>query len=1093
MNDYIKVPEWTYINRICSEAVEKFLKNVRYIGDKKIDIQSLREYYKSNQNNFSNLVHELSLRGFEFFSSKENNILPQNSYNKYEEYIFSDNNLDKYKKINFENFQIKNFILRFDVKNDDFFNYIPINGFKVMNPNVNIEDIKVEFLSKGFKVSKNIGYSYKKRLDNPIDITKKIQNKKSISNNDTVIDMCFTGRKYEIFRRICKSNNITYINEITPEIMEIFSKQSGVGISKFNDVKEKILKFNLELGNKQQKETYSEYLDNMSLEKIFTKRIYEVLKIFCYNYNSFMDFCDKFQVYSIDDIKTYIVDKFSNLEWVKKYKIYNHDAITEVRKSVKEAKNKNKEVLINIDPDIYNKIKNHTISEILGKCGYEYIDSNFKISEIQGKKSSEIIDDKSIVDISQFYRCIKFLNKMELPKDILNKLKNDLGERKNLILICRFQEGLTLNETGEIIGVTRERIRQIEAQSLRKIRQYLKINHFHKILRVFLPNQGFFNKKDLVKLFGEKNMHFMNIIIQNNMSKTFYFKPLDIVYFKDYQTNIDNLKKLINMLPEVFNIDDYIDDVEESFRDLCVYIKMEKVAALLEYYDYKKYGNYFSKKTLSKLDVMEIIFKDYINKPLKIDEKGLKLIRDIAQNVFSYEIIDSYRAIDARLRDSEKIILVDKKTFCHINNINYDQAIIKLAEEYIDGEFEKRSVINIEEVFLKLENMCKKNNIKDKRELYSLVRLNLEDKYEIGKGNTLNIFRGDVKEKYNREDKLIIYLKQTNGIALKKDIISSLRWKSFKLDDTVSKSNKLISWGDKKIALLDNIKIDEPIKFKLRNIVDECMLEGFSTSSFIYKKMMLNDDLNKFLRTNNIDESMKIASIIRGLFKDIKGHINFLYKVGSKYHSITEVVEGKFTDVTYREEIKNFIISYGYKEVMALNIIKNLIQEKKYIEISQDELVLYNKLNFSQRTINLVSKEILDRMNGKVYISLSNIKGYRRKLPEIEYRWNPYLIKSILDGNKFRAINKIYRDYRYDKVIVVDEKSEIYTFEDLIYYILKNEYKGNLHEIKVYDYLSSIGVLRYEKEIYSKKLPYEIYNSKKINIDDLGRIELVEE
>jgi RNA polymerase primary sigma factor len=66
-----------------------------------------------------------------------------------------------------------------------------------------------------------------------------------------------------------------------------------------------------------------------------------------------------------------------------------------------------------------------------------------------------------------------------LLRDYIKEVIVDLSEREQKILSMRF--GLddniahTLEEVGKVFGVTRERIRQIEAKALEKIRQHPKI------------------------------------------------------------------------------------------------------------------------------------------------------------------------------------------------------------------------------------------------------------------------------------------------------------------------------------------------------------------------------------------------------------------------------------------------------------------------------------------------------------------------------------------------------------------------------------------------------------------------------------------
>lgn len=70
------------------------------------------------------------------------------------------------------------------------------------------------------------------------------------------------------------------------------------------------------------------------------------------------------------------------------------------------------------------------------------------------------------------------ITNQSLLKDQLKEILDDLNERERKILTMRFglEDGIThtLEEVGKVFGVTRERIRQIEAKTLEKIRQHQK-------------------------------------------------------------------------------------------------------------------------------------------------------------------------------------------------------------------------------------------------------------------------------------------------------------------------------------------------------------------------------------------------------------------------------------------------------------------------------------------------------------------------------------------------------------------------------------------------------------------------------------------
>ena len=82
--------------------------------------------------------------------------------------------------------------------------------------------------------------------------------------------------------------------------------------------------------------------------------------------------------------------------------------------------------------------------------------------------SSNILTDKSF-------------DKIELKENI-NKVLKSITPREEAVIKMRFLEEMTHEEVGETFGVSRERIRQIEAKAIRKLRHVSRT----KRLRVFL-------------------------------------------------------------------------------------------------------------------------------------------------------------------------------------------------------------------------------------------------------------------------------------------------------------------------------------------------------------------------------------------------------------------------------------------------------------------------------------------------------------------------------------------------------------------------------------------------------------------------------
>jgi len=77
------------------------------------------------------------------------------------------------------------------------------------------------------------------------------------------------------------------------------------------------------------------------------------------------------------------------------------------------------------------------------------------------------------------------LDEIYFEEGLQRVLKKCLTEREYRIIYCRFWEELTLKETGKLVGVNQERIRQIESKALRKLRHETTQREFMKLGGIF--------------------------------------------------------------------------------------------------------------------------------------------------------------------------------------------------------------------------------------------------------------------------------------------------------------------------------------------------------------------------------------------------------------------------------------------------------------------------------------------------------------------------------------------------------------------------------------------------------------------------------
>ena len=88
--------------------------------------------------------------------------------------------------------------------------------------------------------------------------------------------------------------------------------------------------------------------------------------------------------------------------------------------------------------------------------------------------TDEIGADAEFTNVDQSYdQEIKYRQ----MADFLNGILQECNDRDRMILKSRFFEEKTLNVVGKEMGITKERVRQIESRALERIRAKLKISN----------------------------------------------------------------------------------------------------------------------------------------------------------------------------------------------------------------------------------------------------------------------------------------------------------------------------------------------------------------------------------------------------------------------------------------------------------------------------------------------------------------------------------------------------------------------------------------------------------------------------------------
>ncbi|BFN03525.1 sigma factor-like helix-turn-helix DNA-binding protein [Clostridium tetani] len=1106
MINYIEVPYMVIKNKVGSDNFKQLLKNEL---DGRIDLDHLREVYKKDPLEFIKLSQELSFRGCAFKLSSPNNLLQNLHFEEGGKYIFVKENKFRYKTFNFDKYKLGDLVSKYKINDDSFFNFVLVEGFKIFNNYINIGELKEDLILSGFSLKSaveieaikfdEVEVSEKNNeivLGKSIDTESDSEHNKCLDKNnlnscykdieELLIEDYFRENTFNSFREYSKAINITNVSEIDEEIIESYARWPSVGTKKISNVRERLESI--------KNGSYTVTLVRQGEDKINFGNIEEVPieKIFCQSqHRAFILFCKDEGVHNLGNMNGELLDRFSKSRGVGIKKV---ETVREILDKYITIDKENLEY--DFDKPIFMEDKwNGILGNVKVSDIAEILDLPWELGEewtigyIQGKTLQELSLTETTI-YKQLIAVVKKVNAQKNIKEILTESRAALKENEVKCINLRYGNGYTLEQAGNELGLTRERVRQILAKAIIKINNNSKALDIGIAMELTFYGKNFCLTEEFYELVGEDNFLIAKAINTEGLFNI--CKSLDIIYFEDIEQLNLNIAKVISSLPDVFKFYDKLDEIIEMLSEFGIlHIDIENIERLLEFNDYKQYGEYFSKFKLSYVDTFEIIFRDYLEEPMYLDENSYEKLVKLCKIHFDLILDNGLRATDARIRDAENIVLVNRKTFLHIDKLSIEESTINRIRELIDLELVEKSTVSAQFILEKNFDELSAIGVENKYILYTIASYYLSHLYKMGKGNTLDISNSLEELKQSREEKVLELVHQNNGKISKAEILTITEWPQIKLEDTLCKSKELIKVAHY-VSTAEYLGLNNDLKKIIHDVIlREINKNGFVVSTSLYNDLVIIPEIYDFFDRNSITKGDHIGPIAKYLVPELRGNTYFFSLKGSKFKNFNDVILERFPEICTKDEIKDILECFGFKGKTLTAFINDMISSGNYIRISSDEYVSSSKLNIEDDVIEVLIRFIEEKFGDKEYLSLNTLIGFKRKLPSIDYSWDIYLIESILTKHGYRKVERTFFDTRTERLILVRESSPIMKFDELVYYILKNEYKGIMHEVKIFDFLCEIGVIfNYEKRS-QKSIPFDLYKSDKFSIDEFGRVELL--
>jgi len=268
------------------------------------------------------------------------------------------------------------------------------------------------------------------------------------------------------------------------------------------------------------------------------------------------------------------------------------------------------------------------------------------------------------------------------------------------------------------------------------------------------------------------------------------------------------------------------------------------------------------------------------------------------------------------------------------------------------------------------------------------------------------------------------------------------------------------------------------------------MSNGFTTSAIILRTIAKIPHVNDFMTNNEISTSKTIASIIKIIHPQIKGHTMFLHYDYNPEKTFEEALIRMISERIERKSLLRQIQEYGYSEAMSAVMISKMVEKKMLIKIDRGVYLPAYKFDISIDVLEKLEEFIESQFRDSEFFSLDSLDNFELYLPDIEYEWTASLMEYVLTERGYRTIRKYKGDYRYDKIILLKKGSMIKSFDELIYMILC-DYEGDFHEQEVFRYLIDSDVIREIRVGNTYSLLSYIKNDPQIlRIDEYGVVHL---
>lgn len=1073
-----------------------------------IDVQDLRNLNQKDRNLFQEVCTEIYLNGGIFILNRNSNVFPDISYNKNGWIDQLPVEATAYQKINYSLVNIERQMKSLDITNNEFYRGIYLDGFRYLHlTEEEIYLLRTEFQNNGFDIKYELTDSNKENIE--IAEVEEQEKKYSIKNwwDDVIVKdfISLLPSNLGAIKRNLEEYKQQWIVELTSEDWRKILRSKGIGLKKRNDFINFSRQLTPEIFDKAKEENNStkscnefqeilhEYpvLKDISISKLLEqipnnkhtirKNLYPLKE-------------KQFSEVTNDEWNHYMNEKGMGKKAKEiVYESLNHLIIqleeewnTTILNILSRAKKKdilqfwqlNEEEILNqkivreklvewrkrdikiFPPFTLRKVLQILDSPINSNCQEE---KRKKIINILDFSIKEIIEgdfelDENVLQVLLVIIALYTYLCGSNPEmiDIIGEFSKSLKENEQFIIKERFS-GKTLEEVGQILDVTRERIRQIEAKSKKEIQEMMHQLRYYSLIHTLIEQN--------------KIVHLSEIWIQwiDYLYKNQFITLNDCIFTQEFEEELAQFKEefdyILNQeiviekdefMNRLYNISAFenidFEENEELFEFCLQYLSMRQINE-----------NYLAKKKTTRSEETYIIVKLYFKDGFTVSntEQLQKFMRYYSQLFKNHQLFtwdENLQIVARRIEgnlERSKLEKISSRTYKY-QTISLPDTFLEKVEKYIQNELQMYPVVYNKKLLMVFKEELKEllqEEYDDKTlKLYNLLKEKYHSIYSFSEGRVSRIFpKGQL---LTTEEIFIEMIQRNHGSISQEKLCEDLGIEQYTIEQTINSSSIIRRNGhDLYIGQLPN-ELREKINHYIKQ---ELEIYQFVTPIVIYHQLELEDAT--LLQQNHITKD-SIASVCKEICPELKGHGQVLsYGIreedtDSAFEYFRNYVGNE--EIYLKENLLEVFSSIGYSPTTTMLKFKKLSEKNGIYQLDKDTFIYSDQLILSEEQKEVLQNFISSYLENKNFVSLVvDINSRKRKKLErqldIPFSLTPSLLGHLLaDQLNYDVLFAENLQFTNNPWIIVPRNTT--TMKTLLIQELE-KYQGDNKECDVVDYL----------------------------------------